>query len=362
MNLRIRGFARVVAVVLLLAVAFSGSALAADRRAGFLPSFFQKWSRGHSDDHKRDHDNSGLSAEVDALSARLSDLEGALSDLEAQNAAQADRIASLEGTIASLASRTDGLTSGLATLGTRVDGLADQSSSIADLYARTNSLSVGLTALGTRVDGLSDQSTSIAELFGRTDSLSTDLAALGARVTPLEGLPSNVTDLYGRTDLLSTDLTTLGARVTPLEGLPSNVTDLYGRTDALAGDLATVGARVDTLDNFHAQVVLDQAPGPLPLSGNIETHGGTLIVLASGTGYHLGAPRIGMTIEMDGAVIGSSGTFSNETASHKVFAPAYLVLPAVAAGMHEFALQATGSTLANLDDRFSLVVIEIPNP
>lgn len=163
-----------------------------------------------------------------------------------------------------------------------------------------------------------------------------------------DGLDADTGAIDARMDALELEIAALQEENAEQAAL---IAALEGKND----DLALL---VEALpQGWSAHAILDQEPGPLPLGGSIETEGGTLIVLASGTGFHRGFPFIGMEIVMDGVRIGESRSFSNEDRSHKAFAPAFLVLPDVPPGLHTFELIPENATDQN--DFFSLTVIEL---
>jgi Fibronectin type III domain len=103
------------------------------------------------------------------------------------------------------------------------------------------------------------------------------------------------------------------------------------------------------------------AIGPLPITSPAFTSsGGTLMVFASGSGWSSTASAsLGMTVQLDGASIGTASVFTNEAGSHKAFVSSVL-LPIPAAGSHTITLQPRTGTTTDLDDYFSVTTLELP--
>ena len=102
--------------------------------------------------------------------------------------------------------------------------------------------------------------------------------------------------------------------------------------------------------------------GPMPLtSGSFTTRGQTLLVLASGSGFHASPGQlIGMNIQVDGVTKGVSRVYTNEASSHKAFVMNPLLVTGIAAGAHTLSLTALGTTSTDANDIFNATVIELP--
>ena len=115
---------------------------------------------------------------------------------------------------------------------------------------------------------------------------------------------------------------------------------------------------------WKATQVLNQQPGPLPaagLSGKFTSGGGTLLIIASGSGFAAGAGIVGMNIEVDGNLKGSAKCFTNEPNSHKSFTANALVVTGIAAGSHVLLLLPLAATTeSDGNDFFSVTVLELP--
>jgi hypothetical protein len=138
--------------------------------------------------------------------------------------------------------------------------------------------------------------------------------------------------------------------------------------------------------NFDAKVlttrdVFSQDYGPLPLEYTYTSHGGTLIISASGSGYRSssnarGPGLIRMGISVDGSTEAVAQTYANERDSHKAFVDGYAVVTGLPAGDHTIRLEAiyneffcnTASennghicTTTNGLDSYAVSVVEIPD-
>jgi hypothetical protein len=138
--------------------------------------------------------------------------------------------------------------------------------------------------------------------------------------------------------------------------------------------------------NFDAKVlttrdVFSQDYGPLPLEYTYTSHGGTLIISASGTGFRSssnarGPGLIRMNISVDGLGEAVAQTYANERDSHKAFVDGYAVVKGLPAGDHTISLEAayneffcnTASennghicTTTNGTDSYAVSTVEIPD-
>jgi len=119
--------------------------------------------------------------------------------------------------------------------------------------------------------------------------------------------------------------------------------------------------------------------GPLPLERTFTSDGGTLVILASGSGYrsvggadHPG--RIGMYVRLNGSIRGRADGFADERGPHETFVDEYTVVEGLPAGTHTIRLEAVYDeddcetsdettsdicTATNDDDFFTVTVIEL---
>jgi len=161
------------------------------------------------------------------------------------------------------------------------------------------------------------------------------------------------------------------------------------------GGVATNADKLDGKDSaaFAPRSQLDatqvmRVNGPLPRSGTFTSHGGTLVVTATGSGYRASANtiqsqgNIGMLVnirEPDGSSSGNlMGVFTNELDSHKAFVSEERVIDNLPAGTYTVELEAaydggdfgdcnktletqqTYCTTTDGDDRFNVTVVELP--
>jgi hypothetical protein len=111
---------------------------------------------------------------------------------------------------------------------------------------------------------------------------------------------------------------------------------------------------------FNVTQVVSQQ-GPLPINKPFTSGGGTLLILASGSGWS-GATGtiIGMSILVDNAFRGNARSMTNEASSHKAFVASALVVAGVPAGAHQLSLSADANTHTDGNDFFSVTIVELP--
>lgn len=133
---------------------------------------------------------------------------------------------------------------------------------------------------------------------------------------------------------------------------------------------ARVAAGFDNSGNLVANVGIKcpkwavyqpiNSAGPMPLSATFTSHGGTLVLIADGSGYATGAASIWMSVDIDGVSRCTPQVFTNEAASHKAFAQRFAIVTDVAEGSHTMTIRPGAATLSNTDDWFSVLVLELP--
>ena len=110
--------------------------------------------------------------------------------------------------------------------------------------------------------------------------------------------------------------------------------------------------------------VFNSTPGGLPLKSAVfTTSGGTLMIIASGSGWKGVGGIIGMSILLDdnsAAPLGEVKGFTNEINSHKAFTCNALIKTGVAAGSHTITLSALSATNTDYNDFFNVTVLEFP--
>jgi len=117
---------------------------------------------------------------------------------------------------------------------------------------------------------------------------------------------------------------------------------------------------------LNVKQLFNQATGTLPKkSALFTTGGGTLLIIASGSGWTRTPGKIGMSIAVDGTIKGYANSYSNETYSHKAFTTNPLVVSGIAAGKHTITLAPLfgglapfGGTVTDVNDFFSVTVLE----
>ena len=121
------------------------------------------------------------------------------------------------------------------------------------------------------------------------------------------------------------------------------------------------------------QVYLNEQATPTPVFGPSQpicppkpftTGGGTLLILASGSGAALsGVPGpivIGMDLVVDNNQVGSVLSRVNNMAESKPFLTSGLVVRGIAPGSHTLTLKTAASTVVGLNDFFNVTILELP--
>jgi hypothetical protein len=98
----------------------------------------------------------------------------------------------------------------------------------------------------------------------------------------------------------------------------------------------------------------------VPAASSFTTSGGTVTIIASGSGYKNSTGVIGMNILVDGVVKGACQSYTNETASHKAFTMNALVITGLSAASHTLQFTLQSGTITDSNDFFSATVIETP--
>ena len=103
--------------------------------------------------------------------------------------------------------------------------------------------------------------------------------------------------------------------------------------------------------------------GPLPLDGDpfTPTRDGTILLLASGSGWSTDeGGLIGMNILVNESLVGTSQVFTNEERSHKAFIPICVPLSGLTPGQPATVrLEALDGTTTDYNDYFNVTVVEI---
>ena len=129
-----------------------------------------------------------------------------------------------------------------------------------------------------------------------------------------------------------------------------NVTDRLDAIEASLQKTTTVTA------------VMDNVPGPLGTGKNatFSSGGGTLHIIVSGSAYVSAfGSTMGVTVQLDGRVLGDMRLFANEASSHKAFPTRVFVPSGVGSGNHVITLTASnGVTVTDFNDPYSVTVVE----
>jgi len=100
----------------------------------------------------------------------------------------------------------------------------------------------------------------------------------------------------------------------------------------------------------------------LPWSFSVTTHGGSLLLFLSGSGWRTpaqGPGYIEMELAVDGAPYVTARVFSNETSSHKALVPSMNIIT-IPAGTHQISIQ-VGAGTVDSNDEFHYMVLELPH-
>jgi hypothetical protein len=145
-----------------------------------------------------------------------------------------------------------------------------------------------------------------------------------------------------------------------LTNLNNNVALLNG-TNVFSGSNAFTG--IFTATKWKATTVMDDEPGPLPLTGSFKSSGGTLLISVSGSAY-VASPNygvfIGTSVYVDGVFLNNCYIYANSYDFHMAFVPKTFVAHA-AAGSHSITLQNEAPyTTTDSADNFTVTVEELP--
>ena len=123
---------------------------------------------------------------------------------------------------------------------------------------------------------------------------------------------------------------------------------------------ATFGAKINST-LWNVQPVLGNTQGGLPVSGSFTTHGGTVWMTVTGSGYASTAGTIiGATISVDGVSRSTMKIFANAATTHLAFVPVTFMITGLAAGSHTVLIAAISGTTTDTNDFFNVDLIEFP--
>jgi hypothetical protein len=146
-----------------------------------------------------------------------------------------------------------------------------------------------------------------------------------------------------------------------------NADQIDGKDSAAFADVNELGG----------QVVI-RSSGPLPVEGTYTSEGGTLVIMASGSGYRGGgidvsSGRIGMYVKVDGGVRGIADGYAESALVSEVFVGTNSVVEGLPHGTYTIRLEpvydddcntvdettSTMCTSTNSHDRFAVTVMEL---
>jgi hypothetical protein len=126
---------------------------------------------------------------------------------------------------------------------------------------------------------------------------------------------------------------------------------------------ANLTGTLSAANNFPVTLVTNllNSLGPLPISKSFTSHGGTLIIFSSGSGYAITASTaMGMVVSLDGVNLATNKLWSNFAGAHLPFVPLTTCKPGVPAGMHQLTLTALSGTVSDFNDTLNVTVQELP--
>ena len=147
---------------------------------------------------------------------------------------------------------------------------------------------------------------------------------------------------------------------------------LTKESSARAVEITNEGAMISPMWTVTQVYLNEQATStPFPLPGQticppkpFTTGGGTLLILASGSGAALsGVPGpiiIGMDLLLDDRHVGSVLSRVNNMTEGKPLVTSGLVVHGIAPGSHTLTLKTAASTVVGLNDFFNVTILELP--
>lgn len=100
--------------------------------------------------------------------------------------------------------------------------------------------------------------------------------------------------------------------------------------------------------------------GGLPISTSFTTHGGTVLLIVSGSCFSTTANLIGVTVTVDGISRGDVKCYSNELSSHKTLPTGQFLITGLSAGSHTLSLSTLPGSGTDGNDIFTVTVMEFP--
>jgi hypothetical protein len=164
--------------------------------------------------------------------------------------------------------------------------------------------------------------------------------------------------------------TKLGAAPYAIEAAHAVTARTAQELDPTSGVLAQLKALSDRVAALEGQkssvtMALDAKPGGIPmagLSGAFASRGGPVALLLSGSAFSptVAGEVLEIGVKVDGAVVGSLKTYTNERSSHHTFAPRVIVLAELKAGNHQVTLTAPATISTDGNDFFTAAAFEFP--
>jgi hypothetical protein len=138
-------------------------------------------------------------------------------------------------------------------------------------------------------------------------------------------------------------------------------TQLQGSRERVVTEALTIEPNgMITSPMWRVTQVLNNQVFDKAMNVNFLCGGGTLIVMASGSGFRGSSGPVGMSIIIDNTQIGLAEVWTNESGSHKSFVANFMVIKAVNAGFHILKLVPFAGTTIDTNDRCSATILELP--
>jgi hypothetical protein len=144
---------------------------------------------------------------------------------------------------------------------------------------------------------------------------------------------------------------------TPAGGTTIDANDVYALTIFEVMAPPTVLNVTQVMANATAAT---QSGGKTVGNGGFSSYGGTLIITAAASAYAgASAAMLGMSIQIDGATMGSMQGYANLGQVHLGLPGNDLVVNGIRAGKHTVSLVAAAGTVTDYNDRCSVTIIEV---
>lgn len=107
-------------------------------------------------------------------------------------------------------------------------------------------------------------------------------------------------------------------------------------------------------------LVIYNGPGPLPQSANFNAPSdGSVVFILSGTTRTASAPNMtGISLSLDGTVIGAAMCWANQNDNHIAMATTFIPYKNLSFGQHTIELTyANGNTITDVNDRIQVTLL-----